>query len=224
MKKFFLTLSALTTLLLAGCTEAPTPEVTDSPAVGWEWFTHEEAGLRFMHTGGTIHEYRQIDGIDQGQMLGLWTGDHGFEMVLFSDDFAPGVNSGCCHHLTGTPVDLSMDARDVLLRLGSQSYYSEPELITANGQDMLYFYRMNWYVDGRLVPSVILPYEHEIYSNVLITGPVLFTTPVFDADYSHSDDMVEMAAFVEGMPDNLDSDQVSALGIFERMVRSLELL
>ncbi len=211
MKK---TVSILALLLLVGCESATkdTGHVSedldteiDVDSSSWKTFEDEEIGIAFKYPGGKEAKLEsELNGIDTGDKKEIATED--FTVTLTSEDYGMGISEGCCYYFPGKTVDLSQadeSVKSVISKELGEVYNFER--VSVDGKAAVHFLRVNSYIASSVVETLLIPYDHEIYSNIMISGS--------RSDFFESEEAIQ--EYIE----NFESNEV-----FEKFLASFEFL
>lgn len=190
MKKLFL-LSLV--LVLNACESVPVessplPVEPDEAAMevaipeGWVEFRDEEIGVSVWGPADETPYYdeRSEGSLDEGYYEKFSITN--FHSIATTSDYAIAAGEGCCFYYSGAPLDLSQTDEELEMTLEAwwpNVYHLER--ITIDGKEAVKFMAENGYVSYWLTPTVLIPYEENGFTNLMVTGSQLFMSSAYDS-------------------------------------------
>lgn len=132
-------------------------------------FRSDELGIKFDYT--SVNEARVEGGyeFDEGENRTVTTDD--FTVTLTSPDFSPGVSEGCCYYYAGESIGTTMsDGETEVFISRSLGEIFNFKRIKIGGRDAFRFLRVNEYVEKSMEDTILIPYDHATYTNIMISG------------------------------------------------------
>lgn len=188
------------TLLVSACAKKPavnmnantnqninsTPTPTPSPSAmteidtsNWQTYRNEEIGLELKYPlGYEVVLKKELDSFDIGKkreiLIKSTDGQNilPINIMVTSKDYSEGVGEGCCFYYSGRKVNSSLSIQELSLLLEKFQPFNLHKR-TVEDLNALEFYRINSYVDFWGVESILIPYAHIDFANILISGPTL---------------------------------------------------
>ena len=162
-----------------------------------EYLTHtysnSDLGFEFRYGGGKVTTETENSGQDRGKMLNISV--FGLSATFYSSDFGVAVGEGCCSGYSGPPLDLSKS--DIEIEAVLEEEYDEIlglKRVTIGGKQGVSFYTLFTYIDSRLSKKVLIPWDGEVYTNLVLSGPLIKTFD-FLVDYYDDPDNVPKPNF-----------------------------
>ncbi len=173
-------------------------ESSQELAKEWRQFKDEKTGLTFSYPARMEIGYFEDDSenpVNQGHHTEVRIFSNVDEVDRFnmrfsfySEDFARGAGEGCCFDYAGKPIDISQVNYDILNTLSpyiefydAKQYLFGPKRVEVGGREALSYYDISIYVASWVTNRVVLPFDQDPFSNLLIVGPQLaITDPNFD--------------------------------------------
>lgn len=174
MKKILTILALLT---LVGCENSTndTRRITsyESPNTGNEYemtFKSDELGIKFKYTSSSEAKMESsLKDFNTGEAKTISTDD--FSVSLTSADYSMGVSEGCCYYYTGEPVSTTMtDGETEVFISRSLGELYNFQRIKVDGREAFRFLRVTEYVEKSIVDTILIPYDHKPYTNIMISG------------------------------------------------------
>ena len=121
-----------------------------------------------------------------------------------SEDYEEGVGEGCCFYYSNKSIDLSK-SNNVLMNELQSFYPKDIKRISLDEKAALRFFSKKEYVNDWVKEMIVLPFNKNGYTNVVINGPVLKE--------------MERGNDYDVMTLNLDSEENI---LFENLIKSLK--
>lgn len=146
----------------------------------WQIYRNEDLGLAFSYPiNYLIKEETDLAGFDTGKRRDIYVrsknGQNILSISVTSKDYSEGVSEGCCFYYSGNSLDIETNL-DIIVELISDLEPINIEQIKIGDQEGVQFFSLKSYDSMWIVDSILIPYNRNEFTNLLISGPTLYTS------------------------------------------------